>query len=120
MILGDDGNIYWPISSETPAAGQNPKLLKFAGERVDAKGRVYDRGGSHSSLGIVSIQKAAGYDLISAFPSAIERQTMRGDTAFWGSAPAHAIKRKLLALHSFESQPAGSKLGIACLGSNRF
>jgi hypothetical protein len=46
VILGDDGNIYWPISGETPAAGQNPKLLKFAGERVDAKGRVYEAGGS--------------------------------------------------------------------------
>ena len=46
VILGDDGNIYWPIADTTPAADQNPKLLKFAGERVDAKGRVYDRGGS--------------------------------------------------------------------------
>lgn len=46
VILGDDGNIYWPISDQTPAAGQNPKLLKSAGRRVDATGRVFERGGS--------------------------------------------------------------------------
>lgn len=48
VILGDDGNIYWPISGSTPAAGQNPKLLKFAGERVEAQGRIYDRGSSRA------------------------------------------------------------------------
>lgn len=31
VILADDKNIYWPISGAIPAAGQNPKLLKFAG-----------------------------------------------------------------------------------------
>ena len=48
VILADDGNIYWPISSATPAAGQNPKLLKFAGERVTASGKVFERGGSRA------------------------------------------------------------------------
>ena len=46
VILADDGNIYWPIAGTTPAAGQNPKLLKFAGERVEATGKVFDRSGS--------------------------------------------------------------------------
>jgi hypothetical protein len=48
VILADDGNIYWPISSATPAAGQNPKLLKFAGERVVASGKVFQRSGSRA------------------------------------------------------------------------
>lgn len=48
VILADDDNIYWPISSATPAAGQNPRLLKFAGERVTATGRVFQRGGSRA------------------------------------------------------------------------
>jgi hypothetical protein len=48
VILADDGNIYWPISSATPAAGQNPKLLKFAGERVTASGKVFERSGSRA------------------------------------------------------------------------
>lgn len=48
VILADDGNIYWPISSATPAAGQNPRLLKFAGERVTARGKILQRGGSRA------------------------------------------------------------------------
>jgi hypothetical protein len=48
VILADDGNIYWPISSATPAAGQNPRLLKFAGERVSASGKIFQRGGSRA------------------------------------------------------------------------
>ena len=48
VILADDGNIYWPISSATPAASQNPKLLKFAGGRVTATGKVFERSGSRA------------------------------------------------------------------------
>jgi hypothetical protein len=48
VILADDGNIYWPISGSTPAAGQNSKLLKFAGERVTANGKVFERSGSRA------------------------------------------------------------------------
>jgi hypothetical protein len=48
VVLADDGNVYWPISNATPAAGQNPKLLKFAGERVTATGKVFQRGGSRA------------------------------------------------------------------------
>ncbi len=48
VILADDGNIYWPISGQTPSSGQNERLLPFAGERVSASGKVYVRGGSHA------------------------------------------------------------------------
>lgn len=48
VILADDGNIYWPISGSTPAAGQNSKLLKFAGRRVAATGKTFERGGSRA------------------------------------------------------------------------
>jgi len=48
VILTKDGAIYWPIDSATPAKGQNAKLVEFAGNRVKATGKVYDRGGSHA------------------------------------------------------------------------
>jgi hypothetical protein len=48
VVLADDGNIYWPISDKTPSAGQNERLLPFAGERVIASGKAYVRGGSHA------------------------------------------------------------------------
>ena len=48
VILTSDGTIYWPISEKTPAEGQNARLTRFAGERVQASGKVYDRGGSHA------------------------------------------------------------------------
>jgi hypothetical protein len=46
VILADDGTIYWPIADTTPSSGQNPKLLPYAGDKVTAKGKVYQRGGS--------------------------------------------------------------------------
>lgn len=46
VILADDGTIYWPIADTTPASGQNAKLLPFAGNKVTASGKVYQRGGS--------------------------------------------------------------------------
>jgi hypothetical protein len=46
VILAADGKIYWPIADTTPSSGQNAKLLPFAGERVTASGKVYNRGGS--------------------------------------------------------------------------
>lgn len=48
VILSDDGSIYWPIAETTPATGQNKRLMEFAGGRVVAKGKLYDRGGSHA------------------------------------------------------------------------
>src|SRR2546429_3652756 len=47
VILTKEGAIYWPIDSATPAKGQNVKLLEFAGNRVKATGKLYERGGSH-------------------------------------------------------------------------
>lgn len=46
VILADDGTIYWPIADTIPSTGQNDKLLPFAGERVNASGKVFQRGGS--------------------------------------------------------------------------
>ena len=46
VILADDGTIYWPIAGTTPSSEQNSKLLPFAGEKVRATGKIYDRGGS--------------------------------------------------------------------------
>jgi hypothetical protein len=48
VILTSDGTIYWPISEKTPAEGQNARLTEFAGNRVQATGKLYDRGGSHA------------------------------------------------------------------------
>jgi len=50
VILAEDGTIYWPIAGTTPSAGQNAKLLPFAGEKVVASGKVYDRGGSKAMV----------------------------------------------------------------------
>jgi hypothetical protein len=50
VILADDGTIYWPIADTTPLSGQNAKLLPFAGDKVLASGKVYERGGSKALL----------------------------------------------------------------------
>lgn len=46
VILSDNGTIYWPIADTTPSSGQNDRLLPFAGQKVVARGKVFDRGGS--------------------------------------------------------------------------
>jgi hypothetical protein len=46
VILAEDGTIYWPIAGTTPSSGQNPKLLPFAGQKVNVAGTLYERGGS--------------------------------------------------------------------------
>ena len=46
VILAADGTIYWPIANTTPSSGQNVKLMPFAGEKVTASGKIYQRGGS--------------------------------------------------------------------------
>lgn len=46
VIQTDAGLIYWPISSETPATGQNDKLMAYAGKMVSVTGKVYTKGGS--------------------------------------------------------------------------
>jgi hypothetical protein len=55
VILTDEGNIYWPIADTTPSSGQNEKLLPFAGQKVTATGKAYQRGGS-SALVIEKIE----------------------------------------------------------------
>jgi hypothetical protein len=54
VILTSDGTIYWPIADTTPSSGQNERLMKFAGQKVTASGRVFQRGGS-SALVIETI-----------------------------------------------------------------
>lgn len=46
VILTDNGTIYWPIADTTPSSGQNDRLLPFAGQKVTASGKVFERGGS--------------------------------------------------------------------------
>jgi hypothetical protein len=46
VILAENGTIYWPIAGTTPSAGQNEKLLPFAGQKVRASGKAFERGGS--------------------------------------------------------------------------
>jgi hypothetical protein len=55
VILTDSGTVYWPIAATTPSAGQNEKLLPFAGQKVTASGKVFQRGGS-SALVIEKIE----------------------------------------------------------------
>jgi hypothetical protein len=50
VILADDGIIYWPIAGTTPSSGQNSKLLPFAGDKITATGKVYERGGSKAMV----------------------------------------------------------------------
>ncbi len=55
VILTSDGTIYWPISDKTPATSQNDKLLPFAGQKVTATGKLYERNGSRA-LGIEKLE----------------------------------------------------------------
>lgn len=48
VILAADGTIYWPITESMPATGQNPRLMEYAGRRVTAQGKLFERGGSHA------------------------------------------------------------------------
>lgn len=46
VILSENGTIYWPIADTTPSSGQNDKLMPFAGQKVTASGKTFERGGS--------------------------------------------------------------------------
>ena len=61
VILADSGDVYWPVTETLPATGQNAKLLPFAGERVTATGKVYQRGGS-KAMAIEKIEKQTAAD----------------------------------------------------------
>jgi hypothetical protein len=50
VILSDSGTIYWPIADTTPSSGQNERLLPFAGKKVTASGKVFQRGGSSAMV----------------------------------------------------------------------
>ena len=50
VIMADNGSIYWPTTDAMPATSQNDKLLPFAGKRVVASGKAYERGGSKALL----------------------------------------------------------------------
>ena len=50
VILTDNGSIYWPTTDAMPATSQNEKLMPFAGKRVSASGKLYERGGSKALL----------------------------------------------------------------------
>jgi hypothetical protein len=58
VILADNGTIYWPIADTTPSSGQNEKLLPFAGQKITASGKAFQRGGS-SALVIEKIEPLA-------------------------------------------------------------
>jgi hypothetical protein len=57
VILSKDGTIYWPIADSTPSSEQNEKLLPFAGQKVNASGKLFQRGGS-SALVIDTLEIA--------------------------------------------------------------
>ena len=59
VILTNDGTIYWPIADTTPSSGQNEKLMPFAGQKVTATGKVFQRGGS-SAIVIEKIELQSG------------------------------------------------------------
>jgi hypothetical protein len=59
VILTNDGTIYWPIADTTPSSGQNEKLMPFAGQKVTATGKVFQRGGS-SAIVIEKIEPQSG------------------------------------------------------------
>src|ERR1700731_3167286 len=44
VILTPSGTIYWPIADTTPSSGQNDRLLPFAGQKVTASGKGFERG----------------------------------------------------------------------------
>lgn len=50
VILTEAGDIYWPIADTTPASGQNEKLLPYAGQKVTATGKVFQRNGSRAMV----------------------------------------------------------------------
>ncbi len=55
VIQATDGTIYLPISDHVPAAGQNARLMPFAGRMVTVTGVPYERAGAHA----IVIQKIA-------------------------------------------------------------
>jgi hypothetical protein len=57
LVILENDTIYWPIADTTPSSGQNDKLIPFAGQKVTATGKVFQRGGS-SALVVETIEAA--------------------------------------------------------------
>ena len=58
VIQTEAGMIYWPISGDTPATGQNDKLMAYAGKMVSVTGKVYSKAGSKAI--VIDKVEAAG------------------------------------------------------------
>lgn len=56
-ILGDDGKLYVPVTSDMPGKGQNDSLKPFAERKVQVKGKAFAAGGA-SAIQIASIVAA--------------------------------------------------------------
>ena len=52
-ILTKTGELYMPLSAQLPDRDERRQLLPYAGKYVKAKGRLFERGGSHA----ISIEK---------------------------------------------------------------
>jgi hypothetical protein len=48
VFLGEDGNLYLPISMAMPSASFNEKLIEHAEQKVKVTGKVVERSGSHA------------------------------------------------------------------------
>jgi hypothetical protein len=48
VLLGEDGILYTPISTEIPDKDVRSKMLPYAGKYVKASGTIYERGGLHA------------------------------------------------------------------------
>lgn len=48
VFLGDDGNIYLPVSMAMPSEGFNPELVQHAEEKVQVTGTVRNKAGTRT------------------------------------------------------------------------
>jgi hypothetical protein len=52
-ILTKSGELYLPLSAQLPDRDERRRLLPYAGKYVQARGRLFERGGTHA----ISIEK---------------------------------------------------------------
>lgn len=57
-LLGSDGNVYMPISTQMPGDAQNSRLKPFAEQRVRVTGRVVNQNGQRAIF-IDTVARAA-------------------------------------------------------------
>jgi hypothetical protein len=48
IIQTDDGTLYIPISENIPDTDQRPRLMRYVGKYVEARGRVFERRGTRA------------------------------------------------------------------------